>query len=47
MPVNPVSAPGIFITGRSKAELLIWLSMLLVFLSISVLFSTSLCLDDT
>ena len=34
-----------FITDRSNAVLLVWFSMLLVLVSVSVLFS-SICLDD-
>ena len=35
-----------YTTDRSKAALLIWFSMLLVLVSVCVLFSTPVCLDD-
>ena len=38
--------PAIYITGRSKAVVLMWCSMLLVLVSDSVLYLPSVCPDD-
>ena len=47
-PVKPIQDPVISITDRSKALLLTWFSVLLLLVSVSVtvLFLSSMCLDD-
>ena len=46
-PLHRFKPPVIFyITGRSKPVGLIWFSVLLVLVSVSVLLSPSVCLDD-
>ena len=47
-PLNRFKIPVTYITDRSKALLLTWFSMLLVLVSVSVtiLFLSSMCLDD-
>ena len=45
--IKPVYSPQLcYITVRSKAVLLMWFSVMLVLVSVSVLFSPSICLDD-
>ena len=45
-PPPPKKKKYIYITDRSNLAILVWFSVLLVLVSVSILFSSSLCTDD-